>query len=93
MNTNGKYITKYTSLQIYFDLACVDTDCWDNGYGHDCKSYGERWCENGAAKAGSEWTLGSKYNYPENNCCVCGKASTQGNVIRFHYYNDPTLIN
>ena len=79
-------------LPIYFDSACVDTVSWVNGHGHDCKSYGKQWCENGAAKAGSEWTLGSTYNYPENNCCVCGKVKTQGNVIPLYIYNEQALI-
>ena len=91
MNTN---VTKYIFPQNYFYLDCVDTASWVNGYGYGCTSYGElSWCENGAAKTGSEWTLGSKFNYPENNCCVCGKGQTQGNVIPLHYYNDPALIN
>ena len=90
MKSNG---TKYVYLPIYFNLACVDTESWVNGHGHDCKSYGEQWCENGAAKTGSKWTLGPKYNYPENNCCVCGKGKTRGNVIPLHYYSDQALIN
>jgi hypothetical protein len=85
VNTND---IKYIYLIIYFDLDCVDTGYWVNGHGHDCKSYSKRWCENGAAKK-----LGSKYNYPENNCCVCGKGKTQGNAMQFHYYNDQTVIN
>ena len=90
MNNNG---TKYISLRIYLDLDCADTDSWVNGYEQDCKSYSKRWCENGAAKPGSEWSFGSYYNYPENNCCVCGKGKTQGNAMQFHYYNDQTGIN
>ena len=80
MNTNGN---KYLSLLIRCNLACVDTGCWTNGHGHGCASYAKQWCQNGAANSGSEWTLGSTYNYPEKNCCVCGKESTQGNVIPF----------
>ena len=58
-----------------FTVGCTDTPSWQNGYGHDCSSYEKRWCENGAAKTGQEWTLGAKYKYPESNCCVCGKTA------------------
>ena len=27
----------------------------------------------GQALIGSEWALGSNHNYPEQNCCACGK--------------------
>jgi len=53
--------------------ACEDTEGFTNGANHGCESYEKLWCENGAAKAGFEWTLGEQYRYPENNCCVCGK--------------------
>lgn len=60
------------------DSGCLDTDLWNNGRGFDCNSYTQHWCENGAARQGSEWTLGSTFNYPENNCCVCGKEEHGG---------------
>merc|ERR1719482_2393996 len=53
---------------------CQDTPDWVNGYGRGCADYASKWCANGGARAGSEWTLGSKYKFPEDNCCVCGKA-------------------
>ncbi len=57
-----------------FDLGCTDTVPWNNGYGETCRTYGTRqWCKNGGPLSGSEWTMGSTYNYPENNCCICGK--------------------
>ncbi|UJR34486.1 hypothetical protein I4U23_021894 [Adineta vaga] len=69
---------------------CQDTPNWYNGYKHanngkgwTCSEYatvgpdrsGAPWCKDGAVTKGSEWTLGAKYNYPEKNCCVCGKPS------------------
>ena len=68
-------------LIIYFaysHLACVDTESWINKHGHDCNTYAKNWCEYGGAKTGKEVTLGSVYNYPENNCCVCGKDKNRG---------------
>jgi hypothetical protein len=57
--------------------SCTDTTGWDNGWGFGCvgpSSYtSEGWCARGAALPGQEWTLGPTYNYPEKNCCVCGK--------------------
>ena len=58
---------------VLYKIGCIDTPSWVNGHGYDCNSYGKRWCQDGSAKPGKEWTLGAKYNYPENNCCVCGK--------------------
>eukprot|EP00931_Biecheleriopsis_adriatica_P083864 TRINITY_DN5754_c0_g2_i2.p1 TRINITY_DN5754_c0_g2~~TRINITY_DN5754_c0_g2_i2.p1 ORF type:complete len:951 (-),score=73.54 TRINITY_DN5754_c0_g2_i2:370-3222(-) len=56
------------------EQACQDTPGFSNGYGRGCADYASnKWCTNGGAVAGSEWTLGSKYKFPENNCCVCGK--------------------
>lgn len=59
--------------------VCVDTDAFDNGQGMNCAKYAEnKWCAGGKAVAGAEWTLGEKYKYPEQNCCVCGKTGTGG---------------
>ena len=53
---------------------CVDTPGWTNGANRNCASYVSKgWCANGKAKNRQEWTLGRTYNYPEHNCCVCGK--------------------
>ena len=69
-------------LLLLCNLDCSDTPEWDNrgdGSGFDCKEYAEKkWCENGAARPGHEDSLGSKHNYPENNCCVCGKGKGTG---------------
>ena len=52
----------------------MDSADWDSGYGVDCEGYeSNEWCLNGRAVAGKEWLLGATYNYPEDNCCVCGK--------------------
>jgi hypothetical protein len=66
---------------------CTDTPGWQNNNGFGCDIYANNggrsrtvngqtpvgWCANGAAAPGQEWTLGANWNYPENNCCVCGK--------------------
>ena len=52
-------------------LACIDTPGWKNGHGIDCKDYERSLCKNGRLKKGT--TLGESYNYPEENCCACGK--------------------
>jgi len=54
--------------------GCQDTPDWTNGaFKQTCKDYASKWCENGKFKAGFEHTGGSQYNFPESNCCVCGK--------------------
>ena len=54
--------------------GCKDTAGFVNPYGYDCAAYANQWCDGGKARTGSEWTLGSRYRYPEENCCVCGKS-------------------
>jgi len=80
---------------------CVDTPGWVNGWngdGWDCDFYAnghaewgfEGWCANGAARAGSEWSLGEEWNFPERNCCACGKpAPPRGSL---HLHEDVRLI-
>ena len=54
--------------------GCVDTPGFANGQGFGCADYSSRgWCAKGAAKPGNEWTIGEKFKFPEENCCVCGK--------------------
>ena len=67
------FIFVLSLIKVSINVGCTDTPSWNNGYGHDCNSYSTRWCKDGAANPGQEWTLGAKYKYPENNCCVCGK--------------------
>ena len=68
--------TIHTIFLVIAIIGCVDTTNWNNGFSQYCATYAASWCENGKAKSGWEWTLGAKYNYPENNCCVCGKPSS-----------------
>ena len=63
------------NLSISESMPCSDTPGWLNGQDLDCNAYERQWCHEGHANTGSEWTLGAKYNYPEDNCCVCGKNS------------------
>eukprot|EP00808_Paulinella_micropora_P021583 g19910.t1 len=57
--------------------VCKDTLNWQNGAGYTCAGYAsQNWCANGRFTTGAEWTGGSTYNFPENNCCVCGKPAT-----------------
>jgi len=49
---------------------------WGNnpfGGGHPCADYESKlWCSGGTIV--EAWTTGANWNYPENNCCVCGKS-------------------
>merc|ERR1712176_949643 len=44
------------------------------GAGWTCNKYETTWCESGKARENQEWTLGSQFRSPEDNCCACGKA-------------------
>ena len=77
-------VSKCIFLSFDFYLGCLDSNSWSNGKGHGCDSYATTWCQNGGAKPGNEWTLGSKFNYPELNCCVCGKGNRRGNIKLSH---------
>ena len=54
---------------------CVDTPDWSNSntWKSGCEEYNIRFCDKGKARPGMEWSLGSTWNFPENNCCSCGK--------------------
>jgi hypothetical protein len=51
--------------------GCVDTPNWDNGSGRNCEWYAENRCSDGHYNGS---TAVSKRNYPNKNCCACGKA-------------------
>jgi len=58
---------------------CVDNDKWHNRYKGTCAKYvSEGHCCDGKACAGREWTLGPDYDYPERECCACGKQAGGG---------------
>ena len=57
---------------------CTDTPGWDNGPRPggplSCVQYANLYCMNGAFREHMSWTSGAAFNYPEQNCCACGKA-------------------
>ena len=53
--------------------TCRDTPGWENSNGYGCAYYQAHWCANGTAKPGMQGTLGPAWNFPEANCCACGK--------------------
>ena len=63
------------SLPIKVQGYCTDTESWENGFDEDCSSYVTK-CREGAVVPGNENSIGSMWNYPEKNCCVCGKESS-----------------
>ena len=56
-----------------FELECIDTPSWDNGYEKGCKWYAGNACDKGLPRSGVGIGFGSSYNFPELNCCACGK--------------------
>jgi hypothetical protein len=55
------------------DGGCSDTPNWNNGAGKDCQWYADNRCSN-CQYTGS--TPASERNYPDKNCCACGKDSS-----------------
>jgi len=53
---------------------CEDTVGWENTRGKVCQDY-TAWCASGEFKQGSEWAAGEVFNFPEQHCCLCGKAA------------------
>jgi hypothetical protein len=84
--TPGGYVSEGVEFYAYAAPAslptpassttCSDTLDWTNGNKKDCAYYGQQFCADGGPVARKGWTLGATYNYPENNCCACGKGTT-----------------
>ena len=58
-------------------LGCVDNYGWNNENSpnpKDCNDYATQHCFYGYPRDGHENMMGEPNNYPENNCCACGKA-------------------
>jgi len=59
--------------------SCSDVVGWTNARNSShpvhlpCSAYDKKYCNGGAPRAGSEWTIGPHYNWPEVNCCSCGR--------------------
>ncbi|CAF1444201.1 unnamed protein product [Adineta steineri] len=75
-------LRKSSISESAFYLDCIDTSNWINNNtansettAFTCYSYEvvSRVCSGGTATPGNQWALGSMYNYPEFNCCGCGK--------------------
>ena len=54
---------------------CVDSAGWTNGKGMSCLRHRDHgYCKKGTVIR--SWAVGSAYNFPERNCCGCGKQSS-----------------
>ena len=57
---------------LNYVLECIDTADWEDDVGFNCEDYKNKlWCENGVARY--SLVTGSESNFPEDNCCLCGK--------------------
>ena len=52
---------------------CEDTPNWSNGQGQSCSDYAETFCIDKSPKD-NVTLFGQDFEFPENNCCACGKA-------------------
>ena len=63
--------------------GCVDSPGWLNSKGMSCARYSTvGYCVNGTIIAGKEWSTGSAFNFPEQNCCECGKLTAAQSFMR-----------
>ena len=67
--------------------SCTDTPAWNNlprpGGPLSCADYvTSRLCASGGFVSGAEWAGGEAFNFPEFNCCACGKGQNKGSVAR-----------
>jgi hypothetical protein len=65
---------------------CSDTANWQNNFARPlgCAQYiSNGYCDPKTRRAGfsKQWTLGSHYNYPERNCCACGKGTSYEKTV------------
>ena len=57
-------------------MRCVDDSAWNNLHGKACLDY-SAYCEAGAFRLGASWAGGEVFNWPERNCCACGKPAAE----------------
>ena len=57
-------------------LACTDTPSWDDVHGKTCADYRKKYCFDNIA-----YVNGFLVNYPEQNCCGCGKVAKIGGIL------------
>ena len=70
---------KLLFLLVTFSQACTDTFGWKDKNGNDCQYYQKKnICKDNRINrvASSVFIAGSEYNFPELNCCACGKTGT-----------------
>ena len=60
-------------LNTVLGQKCTDTENWLDGKKNKCEDYSEGWCEKGQLSPDHSDKAGSSNNFPELNCCVCGK--------------------
>ena len=53
--------------------VCTDTPGWTNGKNKNCDFYNKKRCKDGTFRKGQKWSIGLQFNFPEQNCCSCGK--------------------
>merc|ERR1719242_562731 len=56
-----------------FPLYCLDNNDWTDPCKNDCDFYEANYCEDGGFRDDYKDYAGEAKNYPEKNCCACGK--------------------
>jgi hypothetical protein len=101
-NKNTQRFGKMANLKFY-DVAltledinsepqCQDTLNWDNRAGETCTKYSNSYCAQGEPSASHSHLFGINFNYPEKNCCSCGKKVSSEIEASFPEVMDPKKI-
>ena len=57
------------------NVKCTDTPNWKDNHEYGCQYYKkQKICKNGKISENGEFYAGERYNFPEMNCCECGKS-------------------
>ena len=57
------------------EVFCTSSGWTCDAYAVVIPGHATVWCANATVVSGMEWAVGPSRNYPEENCCVCGKGN------------------
>ena len=81
-----------TAAQIAKFENCQDTKNWNNLHDGTCSLYAAQRCTNGEPNADAAIWFSEFYNYPENNCCACGKKADSVLRLTFPELENPQTL-
>ena len=67
--------------KCHIHIACTDTASWTDGVGptgNTCEDYRTTFCRDNSVNPA---LAGAPFNFPEKNCCGCGKGSENPGIL------------